>query len=76
MGVERLIQHDDARILQQHAGKQHALHLPTGQRPNRAIFESAQAHGSQRFPDTKLLVPAEPAENALGGARDPAPTKS
>ena len=34
-GVERLVEHDHARVLQQQAREQHALHLPAGQRADR-----------------------------------------
>src|SRR5262245_13889492 len=38
-GVERLIEHDHTRVLQQQAREQHALHLPTGERTDGAVFE-------------------------------------
>ena len=44
-GVEGLVQHDQARVLQQHPCKQHALHLPAGQRADGAVLETVEADG-------------------------------
>ena len=45
--VERLVQHDQARILQQQPREQHALHLPTGQCADRAPLEACQTNRRQ-----------------------------
>ena len=39
-GVERLVEHDHAGVLQQQPREQHALHLPAGQRADRGAVRS------------------------------------
>ena len=53
-GVEWFVEHDQSRVLQQHAREQHALHLTAGQRADRAVFKSVEADGGERSRD---LVP-------------------
>ena len=67
-GVERLVQHDQPRILQQYPRKQHALHLPAGQRADAAVFESVEADGGERMRD---LVPRSLADAAEKADRAP-----
>src|SRR5579863_1635412 len=61
-GVEGLVEHDQARILQQHPRKQHALHLPAGQRADGAVLKTAQADGCERLRDSPARVLADAAE--------------
>ena len=61
-GGERLVEHDHARVLQQQAGKQHALHLPAGERADGALLESGEAdRGDGRF-DRLMILAADAAE--------------
>ena len=39
-GIERLVEHDHARVLQQEPREQHALHLAAGQRADRPRLEA------------------------------------
>ena len=66
-GVERLVQHDQARVLQQHAREQHALHLAAGQRADRAVLKPVEADGGERLGDLVPLRLAHAAEKS-GGA--------
>ena len=65
-GVERLIEHDHARILKQEPRKQHALHLPAGQGADGAVLETGQADGGKRLFDARVFAFAEAAEQATG----------
>src|SRR5262245_5318834 len=43
--IERLVQHDDARVLQQQAREQHALHLAAREGSDGASLKTGEAHG-------------------------------
>ena len=62
--VERLVEHDDARVLQQQARKQHALHLPARERADGAALEAGQADGCDRLLDAAAGIAVDAAEQA------------
>jgi hypothetical protein len=64
--VERLVEHDHAGILQQQPREQHALHLPAGERRDRAILEAGEPDGGDR-----LLDPVP--RRAIEAAEQPGP---
>ena len=64
--VERLVEHDHAGILQQQPCEQHALHLPAGERRDRAILEAGESDRGDR-----LLDPVP--RRAIEAAEQPGP---
>ena len=65
-GVEGFVQHDQARVLQQHARKQHALHLSAGQRADGAVLKSVEADGCERLRNLLARGLAHAAEKSAG----------
>jgi hypothetical protein len=64
-GGERLIEHDDARILDQQPGEQHALHLAARQRADGAVLETGQADRGNGLLDDMIILSGDAAERAL-----------
>ena len=69
-GVEGLVEHDQARVLQHHPREQQALQLPAGERADRAVLEAGETHGGERLVDLLALRLADAAEEA-GRAPEP-----
>ena len=69
-GVERLVEHDHARILQQEAREQHALHLAARERRDGAALEAGEADGGDRLLDRCARLAVDAAEQA-GAAPQP-----
>ena len=61
-GAERLVEQDEAAVLQQQAGEQHALELSAGERADRPVGEIENAERSEGIGDL-----------ALGGGIEAAP---
>ncbi len=68
--VERLVEHDHARVLQQQAREQHALHLAARQRADRPLLEAGEADRRERLLDRVAHLAADAAEQA-GAAPQP-----
>ena len=64
-GGERLVEHDDARVLDQQAREQHALHLAARQRADGALLEAGQADRGDSVFDDVVILAADAAERAL-----------
>ena len=62
--VERLVEHDHARILQQQPREQRALHLPARERADRPLLEAGEADGRHRVAHLLALALADAAEQA------------
>ena len=67
--VERLVEHDHARVLQQQPREQHALHLPARKRADRPLLEAGEADGRQRLHDLRCAERRPDPLNALWSAR-------
>src|SRR4026208_40977 len=63
-GADRLVGKDEATVLQQQAGDQHALELSTGERADRAIGEIENAERGERMGDLVLGALIETAPDA------------
>jgi len=65
----------EARVLQQHPRKQHALHLAAGQRADGAVLETVEAHRRERLRNPVARGLPMPPKNPVE-RQSPVPTKS
>src|SRR5262245_57374106 len=63
-GAKRFVEQDEATVLQQQPGEQHALELSTGERADRAIGEIENAERGERIGDLALGARIEAAPDA------------
>ena len=65
--VERLVQHDQPRILQQQPREQHALHLPARQRADGAPLEAGETDRGDRSLGScaRSVLPMPPKQSGL-----------
>ena len=63
-GAERLVEQDDALVLHDQPREQHALHLPAGQRLDRAVLHAGEADARDGRRDARALGGVEAAEEA------------
>ena len=66
-GGEGFVEQNQRRILQQQAGEQGSLHLPSRQRADGAALETGQANCRKRLLDAGPICAADPAENTGSG---------
>jgi len=62
--IERLVEDDQPRVLQEQSREQHPLHLPAGKIADRPPFEAGEADGGDGSMDLVALLAADPAEQA------------
>ena len=60
--VERLVEHDDAGVLEKEPREQHALHLAARQRRDGAVLEAGEADRRERLLDRRARLAVDAAE--------------